>query len=96
MDGLTEGRIVHYVMPDGSHRAAIITKVWNDRGLVNLNVFADYTNDLPYTEEEKQKFTDNGINLEDVRHGHIWKTSISFLDDRNDPKINTWHWIEKA
>ncbi|MGA9771664.1 MAG: hypothetical protein WBV94_21720 [Blastocatellia bacterium] len=44
--GLIEGRIVHFVLPDGprigEHRPAIITKVWNaDPGTVNLQVFMD-------------------------------------------------------
>ena len=93
MDGLTEGRIVHYVMPLGEHRPAIITKVWNENGLSNLSVFTDYSNDLPYTSDGEQKFHDYVIRLEDVRHGHVWKTSISFAEDKTP---NTWHWIEKA
>ena len=40
MDGLTNGRIVHCVV-DGKHRAAIITRVWTDDGIVNLFVFPD-------------------------------------------------------
>lgn len=52
MEGLTEGRIVHYVLPDGNHegehRPAIIVKVWNKTtGYVNLQVFVDGTNDYP-------------------------------------------------
>lgn len=93
MEGLIEGRIVHYVMPTGEHRPAIVTKVWSDNGLSNLNVFTDYSNDLPYKEEEKQKFKNCGVDLEQVRHGHIWKTSISYSEE---PKTNTWHWIEKS
>lgn len=46
MDGLTEGRIVHFVMPDGEHRPAIVVKVWNkDSGSSNLTVFSDWQND---------------------------------------------------
>ena len=44
MDGLTEGRIVHYVPSNSafnSHRAAVITKVWNKEGTVNLYIFPD-------------------------------------------------------
>jgi hypothetical protein len=29
MEGLTEGRVVHFVMPDGTHRPAIIVQVWS-------------------------------------------------------------------
>lgn len=40
MEGLTEGRIVHFVTPE-MHRAAVITKVWGPSGTVNLFVFPD-------------------------------------------------------
>lgn len=45
MDGLTEGRIVKYVLPASSgfnkERAAVITHVWSDAGTVNLYIFPD-------------------------------------------------------
>lgn len=81
MEGLTEGCIVHYVLPDGSHagehRPAIVVKVWNqNQGYVNLQVFVDGTNDYPTT-----------------YNGTVWATSIPFSED---PQPRTWHWIEKA
>jgi len=46
MDGLIEGRIVHFVLEKGQHRPAIVVKVWNkDSGSVNLQVFTDGSND---------------------------------------------------
>lgn len=93
MEGLIEGRMVHYVMPNGQHRPAIIVKVWGETGLSNLQVITDGSNDVPYTEEEKEKFKNYGIAPDDIRHGHIWKTSISFSEE---PQPNTWHWVEKA
>lgn len=46
MDGLTEGRMVHFVMPDGEHRPAIVVKVWSkESGVSNLTVFSDWMND---------------------------------------------------
>jgi hypothetical protein len=48
MQGLTEGRIVHYVMPDNQHRPAIVVRVWDVsycEGYVNLQVFTDRLND---------------------------------------------------
>lgn len=81
MPGLTEGRIVHYVLPDDisntsplEHRPAIIVKVW-DRffGTVNLQVFTDGANDgMPSI---------------------VWKTSIRH-DKTGSP--GTWHFIEPA
>ena len=90
MEGLTEGRIVHYVLPDGphagEHRPAIVVKVWRlnnadgtqrppDNGYSNLIVFVDGTNDyLDYS-------------------GAVWATSVVYSED---PKPRTWHWIERA
>lgn len=49
MEGLTEGRIVHFVVPNGQHRPAIVTRVWNPQsGMVTLNVFADEPNDTDW------------------------------------------------
>ena len=92
MDGLIEGRIVHYVMPGGKHTPAIIVKVWNENGLSNLQVFTDGSNALPYTPEEKTQFSSFGIDLEQVAHGHIWQTSRSYSEE---PQPGTWHWVEK-
>lgn len=38
MDGLTEGRMVHYVAGNGAHLAAVVTRLWGANGTVNLNV----------------------------------------------------------
>jgi hypothetical protein len=69
MDGLTEGRMVHYVLENGEHRPAVIVKVWDKlSGVVNMQVFTDGINDesvngharntmwktsVPYSEEPK-------------------------------------------
>lgn len=78
--GLTEGRIVHYVLPDtalraGQHRPAIIVQVWDHgTGMSNLQVFNDGRND------------------EHQGAAH-WVGSVYFSED---PKPGTWHYIEKA
>ena len=86
MEGLTEGRVVHYVLPDGphagEHRPAIVVKVWRRgdgsppaNGYSNLQVFVDGTNDYPdYS-------------------GSVWATSVEYSEE---PRPRTWHWIEKA
>lgn len=50
--GLGVGRIVHYVMPDGEHRPAVVTKVWHSvsedlqrQGYCNVQVTPDGAND---------------------------------------------------
>jgi len=87
MEGLTEGRIVHFVLPDGphkgDHRPAIVVKVWRQgdgtpltNGYSNLLVFMDGTNDG------------------DQFAGCLsWQTSVTFSEA---PQPRTWHWIEKA
>lgn len=82
MDGLTEGRIVHYVLDSGPykglHRPAIVVRVWDKAtGMVQLQVFVDGTNDgfAP------------GENV-------VWKTSVHH--DPTGEQPYSWHWIEKA
>lgn len=49
MKGLAIGRMVHYVLPDKQHRAAIVVRVHDaEAGLVNLTVFTDWANDGRY------------------------------------------------
>lgn len=79
--GLTEGRIVHYVLEDGSHagdhRPAIVVRVWDhEKGTINLQVFTDGSNDG-----------------EQYKSGIAWKTSRLYSEGKEP---GTWHWIEKA
>lgn len=82
MEGLIEGRIVHYVLSNegmtDQHRPAILVRVWKGRsdGSCNLTVFPDWSNDGSLYEK-----------------GLAWCTSIKYSVD---PKPNTWHWPEKA
>ncbi len=82
MDGLTEGRIVHYVLNEGpskgQHRPAIVVRVWRyadgkppENGCCQLQVFTDGENDkLPSV---------------------MWKTSVVCGEGEGN-----WHWPEKA
>lgn len=78
--GLTEGRMVHFVMSDGEHRPAVIVRVWPVSGVcdgyVNLQVFTDGTNDG-----------------QENAAGIAWKTSICYDENKG---VGTWHWIEYA
>lgn len=89
MKGLTEGRIVHFVLPDGQHRPAIVVRVWNqDNGCANLLVFTDGTNDRDFNRAEWY------LNTKPIVVGAVvWATSIIHSEE---PKPGTWHWIEKA
>lgn len=86
MEGLTEGRIVHYVMPDGRSaaecRPGLVVKVWRDgngsppgNGVCNLQVFTDGMNDGPA-----------------YITGIAWKTSVVYSAEGAP---GTWHWPER-
>lgn len=90
IEGLTEGRIVHFVMNNGEHRPAIIVKVWNkETGVSNLQVFTDGSNDRRQVSGEESTAYNDAVDS-----GILWRTSI--LPSFDDPQPNTWHWIEKA
>ncbi len=79
--GLTEGRIVHYVLPSGpsqgEHRPAVIVKVWNPQtGCCNLQVFTDGSNDG-----------------EEYAAGYYWATSRVH---HAGSATGTWHFIERV
>lgn len=93
MNGLTEGRIVHYVLPNGEHRPAIVVKVWRvlvgdpnvllheeppENGCCNLQVFMDA--------DAEGKYNDQMLPVS-------WRTSVLHSDNK-EPE--TWHWIEPA
>lgn len=91
LQGLTEGRIVHYVLDEGpykgQHRPAIVVRVWNQyTGYVNLQVFVDGTNDAP-----------NNQHPSDIDqayyNGVMWVTSVCYSATK---ETRTWHWIERA
>jgi hypothetical protein len=98
MIGLTEARIVHYVLyPEAAnvapeHRPAIVVKNWanpegkNDTGCVNLQVFLDGSNDRAGSEPGYPHPT-----VEETSRGIAWRTSVTFS---LEPKPGTWHWPE--
>jgi hypothetical protein len=84
MDGLIEGRIVHYVMPDGqTHRPAMLVQIWNREGpyagMSNLQVFTDSANDGRHGEQYAQC--------------PVWAGSV-YYSETKEP--NTWHWPERS
>lgn len=86
MEGLIEGRIVHYVLSEGrskgEHRPAIIVKVWEAhraQGTVNMQVFTDAQNDF------------NAV--QDGHSGMKWATSVHYSENKEP---GTWHWPERA
>jgi hypothetical protein len=85
MDGKTEGRIVHFVLAEGQHRAAMIVRSWQG-DMVNLRVFLDGTNDSRYLVENHHAYSLMGD------AGSLWKTSVHYDEEK---KPGTWHWIER-
>lgn len=87
MDGLIEGRVVHYVMPNGKHRPAMVSRVWeSERGMVNLVVTLDGRNDIGDLKAA-------GVHPDDIQGFQLWATSEYYSEQ---PEPHTWHWIEKA
>ena len=81
MEGVTEGRVVHYVMKDCQHRAAIIVKVVDkESGCCNLTVFLDGEDK---SLEASLAVMKTAVNYSDGK-------------DLPSKPFETWHWIEKA
>jgi hypothetical protein len=92
IDGLTEGRIVHFVMPNGEHRPAIVVRVWGSgpcEGYANLQVFTDGSNDATELPTDESP-----LPYDQVKAGMVWVTSVCPDDETKAP--GTWHWIERA
>jgi hypothetical protein len=87
------GRIVHYVLPNGKHRPAIIVETWGNETTtehiaVQLQVFIDGTNDLigntgAYGE----------ISQEEAKAGVAWRTSVEYA---SESRACSWHWPERT
>ncbi len=89
--GLTEGRIVHYVLESGrskgEHRPAIVVRDWKqENGLVQLQVFTDGIND-GFVEGVAPQ---TGFS---VSANSIWRTSVHYSEEK---ELGTWHWPEPA
>lgn len=95
MDGLIEGRIVHFILDSKVDknavdevvcRPAIIVNAWGGKledGKVNLLIFLDGNND---TENKAADFFG-------VSNYVVWSTSVSYSDNKEQ---NTWHWPERS
>lgn len=90
--GLTEGRIVHYVLEDGQNRPAIVVRAWRagvgegkPTGTVQLQVFLDGGNDTTRPDILGRLYG----SAEMTR----WATSVPY-DETRAP--HTWHWPERA
>lgn len=100
--GMTEGRVVHFVLPDvqdrmkpGEHRAANVVRVWRNgtepTGCVNLQVLLDGTNDLGAM---VMQLGSTGAASQACERGTYWATSVTY--DPTGSRPYTWHWPERA
>lgn len=106
MDGLVEGRIVHFVLNNHldetdllviienlTCRPAIIVNAWGGKledGMVNLQVFLDGSNDHKLAEKLLRK--ELIVDNYQVNFGHLWATSVKYSETK---EIGTWHWSER-
>lgn len=88
MEGLSEGRIVHYVLSNGEHRPAIVVRNWSNPeipgsdGMVNLIVFSDGSNDS------------GAVSGNVSEQGLFWATSAHYGSEGTEH--HTWHWPERV
>lgn len=75
------GRTVHFVMPNGDHRPAIIVRVW-DHTAVQLQVFVDGSNDAGL------------VHATELGQLTVWRTSVH--QDADELKPGTWHAPERV
>jgi len=88
MDGVTEGRVVHFVAVHGKLAlcyAATITRVVEDEGCVNLDVHTDLDPGLKDSWDD-----DHRLFPQPIRHYRDVEYSEDAQRDR------TWHWPERA
>lgn len=81
------GRIVHFVMPDRTHRPATIVRCYEGEFYANLSVTLDGENDR-----------NNLCTLAAMPPGitvssHLWRGSV--MADFTENQAGTWHWPER-
>lgn len=104
------GRIVHYVLADGQHRAATVVNAWDSPSdhphHCNLTVHLDGNNDLVcfYNVEDGEivKAPDSYHCKPELRPGNAadWLPGVlivgSASQDEDTKAPGTWHWPERV
>lgn len=95
MQGLTEGRIVHFVLPDDKHMANVREDAVGKHVPAMVVLVCPKSWGYPDGAVNLQLFVDgsNDIKGWNPQYGSIWATSVQY-----DPEGagGTWHWIEPA
>lgn len=77
------GRIVHYVVPSGECRPAIVTWVWGKSGCSNMVVFRRLEDDTP-----PGMFKANETS---------WRAdSVEQVEEHAPHQWHTWHWPDRC
>ncbi|GGO19555.1 hypothetical protein [Deinococcus humi] len=102
----TIGRIVHFVLANGQHRAAMVTNAWDSPSdhpdHCNLTVFLDQSNDLEVHRDALganivRVYAKNNLHAgiaSDLNNGTLAAGSVR--QDEADKAPGTWHWPERA
>lgn len=95
MEGLTEGRIVHYVLNQGrhagEHRAAIIAKVWRHPSPDLRN-----PDGTPTIVTPENGVSNISVFMDAANDGLPEVVVMGSVIFDPDCAPGTWHWIEKA
>ena len=97
LDEIQISRIVHFVIPSGKCRPAIVTEDWKESGkpgYVNLVVFPDGSNDGKYgVDDHTHRLPIAATERTDKANLPLltgWETSV--LPNHAVRAVRTWHW----
>lgn len=100
------GRIVHYVLADGQHRAAVVVNSWPHQTVANLKVHLDAANDLTYG-SLSTGLTAPALKPQVLEYGSVHLFSYAAYlggaelhvtsadQDEENYRPGTWHWPER-
>lgn len=98
MDGLIEGRIVHYVLAEGDVEEIKKSRSYTREHIGNPVMVGEHFPAIVTRVFPNEFGTGNpGVNLQVFLDGSdsLWVTSRHFAKPE-DIEFGTWHWIEKA
>lgn len=99
MEGLIEGRIVHYVLNENDVKGIV-----KNRSSINLSNHGNsvmkgehFPATIVRVFHNEFGSNEHGVNLQVFLDGNdsLWVTSVRFAEPA-DIKLGTWHWIERA
>lgn len=96
----TIGRIVHFVLANGQHRAATVVNAWDtlgDQGRANLTVHLDQSNDVQTSQAGDGQYV---AKFDLIPEGAGCRANgtlaVGSAEQDEDTKApGTWHWPER-